>query len=1368
MNSIISIQNCSTAIIEDIQFENSIFNYGFIFNITNTTLIQIQGVKIFDSTFDSFIIMSKIEKVQINRMNLRSTFFKTSFIEQYLNYETTMQSIKCEKIKASTFIKQVGSQYLTLDNIQIYNNVVAEFNFLKTEEYLDIFIYKNLKVTIQNMIIIDNNNIMFIVDSNEVELKNIQVNNLNQLNQSLFDISGQTINIQNFNCSGCNTHQQLYLNKINGIKFANLNNIIQEQSSISLFELICQTASKIYLEKINLNGDYPQISLVSIQNANYLEINNSSFKNNQCDQDGCVLNLKNTEILIIQDSNFISNISNQGKGGSVYLSEVIDTKIKNSTFIKNKSLKDYGGALYYSGKIDQISLLKLKDLTLFQYNQALKGKGGAIYISKVNLKIESSQIIQNEAAVGGGIYYDSYIPDLFQNYDYSVPQLIKENKAKFYGNNLGSQLRSIEIDLIKIKELHTKLDQENTLALYDFKSGGYLSLENVRLKDEEGNYLQFLQINNLDINKNLQQEIENLNLQMVPNEDIFVQGNSIAKYSEKGFNFNISITSKPMHKSSFSIQSNIILDLLSSRQNITQLLISLKVEISFRDCIVGEIQVNFANKIICEECPDGKYSLDQADQSCKICPNGAQECVGSSIKLFPGYWRANNKTDEIIVCSKNQFSCQPEKLTSKYGCEAGYVGPLCESCDFEGKIWGNRYSKSFQSQSCIQCSRSVVIIVFSFLIFFVVQFVYLNFSVQKIIQQSERVLLGYYLKLLGFLHLSNTVYNFQQLIFTQTLVDHIQVISILDKYNLDLPKLFSFGTNTIGNPLEISNGSLDCIFPFQYSNGIEYWVIRLMMSIIISFLIMILLYLFNTFKINNTFLKFKRTSFIYTYIFYFPSFVASISQTLSCRKIGSKKYASIDLNIQCYDFDKHMKYILILVLPIIALFVIIIPIWILKQIKHLKQQKSSRFQLSKYQFLYADYKPKYYYWFKIKMYFKSIIMTASILLIEHPNIRAFVVNIVLVSYNLMTTRINPYISNQRNKLEQQSIFISIFTINLTFLYQGIYEFNTNLSSYVTVVIYTLNAMFILKLVLLAIVETIPADISKQNLIQNLLYKIKIKFPKSFRFIKVVRSKSFKSIIKFNKIKNSIKYLALLRSKSLELIENVVQNQLFKNKQVKSNKKQNKNLSQLQVNIVKDLTNLNKFKFKIPDSNTKQQSYQVRKRDVIVTQNKQLSKEFVNQKKIEKIELFQSPMNSNEPEQFLPSPLSLQFDNQNELLIKMSEKQKMLLDRDSQVQLTQNNLTQQNKNQPTEQFKISPPFIQSSELQQKSPKQNFEKCTPQDFFNINQIFSNNMLLDSSNAKDNFPSLQQEDLIVSQELAQTVRQNTYKLQKNNTNI
>ncbi|KAL4469077.1 hypothetical protein ABPG72_007756 [Tetrahymena utriculariae] len=527
-----------------------------------------------------------------------------------------------------------------------------------------------------------------------------------------------------------------------------------------------QIQSKVYLDDIRINSCQPQSSLVQIEYSDYLEITSSKFNFNVCNQDGCVFLIKYISTLLIKDSIFRGNISKQGKGGSIYLGGVDTTTIKNVQFIKNKSLIDYGGALYYSREDGSISILNILSQSMFQNNSATKGKGGAIYLSKVNLQIEQSYIIQNEAAVGGGIFYEHYIPDIFLKQIYLALSFIKENEATLYGKNIGSKLRAIEVDLSKIQGAYSSQYNENSLKINDFQSGGQLSLLNVRLKDEEGNYLQFVPLNNLDINKNLAQELENLNLQVITNSDILIQGSSISKYQESGFNFNFSITSKPMMKNVFQIQSNILLDFQSSKQESPQKeYVSYQIEVQFRNCRVGEIKVDFSNKIICEQCPDGKYSLYESDLSCKQCPSSAQQCIGSNIKLLPGYWRLNNNTDEILQCSNNQQSCQPQKETSKFGCDKGFIGPLCETCDFQGNVWVSRYSKAFLSLNCIECSGYIAIFVLNFLIFFTFQFLYLTFSIFKIIEQSERVLLGYYLKLLGILHLSNSVYNFQSPIF---------------------------------------------------------------------------------------------------------------------------------------------------------------------------------------------------------------------------------------------------------------------------------------------------------------------------------------------------------------------------------------------------------------------------------------------------------------------------------------------------------------------------------------------------------------------------------------------------------------------------
>ncbi len=46
----------------------------------------------------------------------------------------------------------------------------------------------------------------------------------------------------------------------------------------------------------------------------------------------------------------------------------------------------------------------------------------------------------------------------------------------------------------------------------------------------------------------------------------------------------------------------------------------------------------------------------------------------------------------IENCLHSPENCTPEDPSSKLGCSIGYIGPLCESCDTAGSVWGERYS----------------------------------------------------------------------------------------------------------------------------------------------------------------------------------------------------------------------------------------------------------------------------------------------------------------------------------------------------------------------------------------------------------------------------------------------------------------------------------------------------------------------------------------------------------------------------------------------------------------------------------------------------------------------------------------------------
>lgn len=56
------------------------------------------------------------------------------------------------------------------------------------------------------------------------------------------------------------------------------------------------------------------------------------------------------------------------------------------------------------------------------------------------------------------------------------------------------------------------------------------------------------------------------------------------------------------------------------------------------------------------KCEKGKYNLKAPEFSgnCESCPVSANCDGGTSLSLFPGYWRASNDTDEIVDCQ--QFS----------------------------------------------------------------------------------------------------------------------------------------------------------------------------------------------------------------------------------------------------------------------------------------------------------------------------------------------------------------------------------------------------------------------------------------------------------------------------------------------------------------------------------------------------------------------------------------------------------------------------------------------------------------------------------------------------------------------------------------
>lgn len=71
-----------------------------------------------------------------------------------------------------------------------------------------------------------------------------------------------------------------------------------------------------------------------------------------------------------------------------------------------------------------------------------------------------------------------------------------------------------------------------------------------------------------------------------------------------------------------------------------------------------------------------------------------------------GYWLDPNSLDTpvIVKCQNLPENCQSENPTIIFNnetktnetvyCAEGHLGPLCETCDINGDVWGEPYSRS--------------------------------------------------------------------------------------------------------------------------------------------------------------------------------------------------------------------------------------------------------------------------------------------------------------------------------------------------------------------------------------------------------------------------------------------------------------------------------------------------------------------------------------------------------------------------------------------------------------------------------------------------------------------------------------------------
>ncbi|EWS75098.1 transmembrane protein, putative (macronuclear) [Tetrahymena thermophila SB210] len=872
--------------------------------------------------------------------------------------------------------------------------------------------YLSDSAILKDIEIFDSVDTTFSFTTNSFEVSKINIDLL-QVSQTIFTIQANQINITNLNIT--NTKyllSQLDANLINIISFINsqIENINSNNNQIQFLSMNQQTSEGIAFVS---NAKFMNSSILSNNPLIFLNQLSNVELNNVLIKDVISINSQYTSIFTIQDcylvtisySHFTNNTNSNGPGGVIYAFESIQIIIQNSIFWLNTCNLQNGGAIYMINTVRR-GILLINQTQLIE-NKSSYSLGGSIYLQNNNLIMQNSVIASNQAQIGGGIYYVQVMPDFLIDLQYGNKNnnTFKDNLAYIYGQNFGSTLRKVFIDLenIKIPKNSLKLYEDKAIFIKQLKSGDQINFEQIQLLDEENNPIRFIDVNSTDfqlLSNDAQSLVQQISVSVQWNEEnkeIQCIGQLQTKqFRNGGFNLDAQIFYKPNSELVLKIVSNSFPSLTDSNGNIVvnQGQIELIFNIELEQCSIGQIFKQYGNSIACESCPDGKYSLSLIDQECKQCPDSAVQCIGSNIQLKDGYWRENENTDNIIYCSFNPQSCQPQLSSSKFYCTEGHIGPLCYQCDTYGDIWGSRYSEIYNHGDCYKCEENIhKIILYNLLVYLLIS-LYIFLILKRIILQLEVKVKGYYLNKLEIIYLGSTLnQSDRSQIISKILTDHFQILSLVCSFTTKMPEFFTIPIQLSGNSVSMVSKSIECAFS-KHPNLKPLWLFEFLWSFSLSAGIFIFYFLkgiaFKRLKID-LYIRYLLTAAIFIYFYFYPMIITQAIRSINCIMIGDKKYLDLDFGIQCYDKNQHQPYLFLFTLPVIFIWGFLIPLFLFYKIYAANLKKKSIIKQIKYSFLFAGYKKQYYYWEFWKLFYKTILILISVLLKQNIQLKVFLI-----------------------------------------------------------------------------------------------------------------------------------------------------------------------------------------------------------------------------------------------------------------------------------------------------------------------------------------------------------------------------------------
>ncbi|CAK87942.1 unnamed protein product (macronuclear) [Paramecium tetraurelia] len=1014
----------------------------------------------------------------LNRMSSTILTIQTSVQGNKINLDD-IQIINCISLMNQFFNIQFSSlsQQSNIVNVQ-------HFKAIQTEEFW-IKYFDKIGIISQSEIsnIISNTNAVIAIDGGSIQIRKfliegiflspiLKFNNLAKLKMKECQFS-QIQPVYPFNLISISQTEKIksiiYLDRVQIIKHQaySVNSSvvyflkyidIRNQGCVLESNLINQE-EKIYLndfienviELAQKSSSLVQISLNSIEDSLILykvDIQDNICK--YCDYGIIYLQIENCNLLKIQDFNCGFNIINEYGCLNIAAKTQIYPKIqiKDSSFIKNKA--SIGAAIMASNMF-----LKLENSYILGNSVTISG--GGIHLIAINseLLIKQTIILSNEASEGGGIYLegDGKLNDI--NF---VSSYLLFNKATSYGNNLVETPSHLAL-FINGKEMQSQSYIQNNTLTNSMNLKPYNIIQ--QGKNEKSNTLM-LPSNQQILSYLLYQPQSqryftyisefSLFFKNSRNEQLFKKVNSTCRVSQQKI-----LKEKQQNLEQREQKATIKYDNQNNNIDISLLSFSLDPYYGLYDhfliyfnCQPGDSQKEFGYVIKTKGflCQLGEFYVDNG---CQICSSSqgfysvtynTTKCsvfdktkffsiTSNKIQLLEGYWRPNMLSDSVDYCFKNPKFCEGGWNTGNELCNLGHIGGLCEECDTQNIRGNGKFIKTSQDQSCLSCyGDQDSILPFILTTTWALLSIILSL---KSINASNQLFTSLKLRERHFQIIFKLSQDHES-VFLKMLLNYLWIYSVIFTFNISFSFSFIFVDQASNTSYFMAN-NLDCYLSdieeisLIYSRIITMLVLMLFQFLLIQILSLIYFYLsksapqqqYNYDTISNT--------LIYLYVSNFGGLIKMLCSVISKREISNLSFIQGDVSLEFWS-TTHYKWMIAFIIPGLGIFCLLIPFSLFALMYRLRDQFQSMKLRRHISYLFNEYDIKNYFWELIKLTKKTIIILVLTYFEIQILLKASLLGLCLLFYQLLAVEYKPYNISKLNHLDLQAGQICSITIFL--------------------------------------------------------------------------------------------------------------------------------------------------------------------------------------------------------------------------------------------------------------------------------------------------------------------------------------------------